>query len=139
MTFFSDIQRDEVIRIAELLIGAGRAEMIPGALRQGMTLEDVRWQGREFAAGCGKVYTSGAAARRTRERRRRAVRRAVRTIAMRATRSRRKWPISLPPPTRYTHPRRSFPNGVTRHQRVMNDSGVGSAMLQKGGQKIGWR
>jgi hypothetical protein len=39
---FTDIQRTEAIAIAELLTSAGRPELIADALREGLTLGDVR-------------------------------------------------------------------------------------------------
>jgi hypothetical protein len=39
MTWFSDIERQEVITICELCLGAGQAELIPDLLRQGATPE----------------------------------------------------------------------------------------------------
>jgi hypothetical protein len=44
MTFFSDIQREEAIAICQLLISAGRADMVVPALKKGLTLDDVRLQ-----------------------------------------------------------------------------------------------
>ena len=42
MVAFSDIQREEAVRICELLLDQRRGDVIPDALREGWTLADVR-------------------------------------------------------------------------------------------------
>jgi hypothetical protein len=42
MTWFSDVERFEVIAIVQLLINSNRVDLIIPALRQGLTLDDVR-------------------------------------------------------------------------------------------------
>jgi hypothetical protein len=62
---FSDIERAEAIAIAELLLGAGRAEMIADCLRHGATLSDVR---RLLAAEAAPAAPAPPAAASRRER-----------------------------------------------------------------------
>jgi hypothetical protein len=42
MTWFSDVERPEAIEIVQLLINDNRVDLIIPALRQGLTLDDMR-------------------------------------------------------------------------------------------------